>query len=144
MKEKIKDLIPYTGSYNAANSTKVITSGENFMWHQMAAYQWYHETEEDIKKTIGELQTLLINKQEIKALIFKAIDNFDWSHMYSDDSRPTRVQTERNKEFNEAFALCPKDIQVTAYQYFITQYMKYAPYPFNPISFEAFTKGVNV
>lgn len=141
---KILNLIPYFGKYTAETSKQVTTSGGNFVWHAMAAYQWFHQDEGDIEKTIKDLQSILDSKKNIKAILCNKIDQFDWSHMYSDDSRPTKVQKDRNKEFNEAIALCPLNIQTAVYQYFIFQYMKCAPHPTNPISLEQFLKGVDV
>ncbi len=141
--ELFRDLVPYS-SYNAENS-KIVASGEgNFMWHGMTSYQWYHQTMSDIENTIRELGNLLKSKEKMIQAIDAMIGGFDWSHMYSDDSKPTKAQAERDKLFNECIALCPEDIREYAYKEFIRQYLKFSPNGKNPMSYDQFMAGVKV
>lgn len=139
-----KNLVPYIGKYTADKCTSVTSDGGNFMWHGMTGYQWYNQTIPDIEKTIRELTRIVKSKNEMIMLLTEMISQFDWSHMYSDDSRPSKVQNERNCVFNECIKLCPEDVKEVVYQEFITRYLKFAVNPRNPISYDEFIKGIRV
>lgn len=142
--ELFKDLIPFTGSSNATNSQTPTVGGGNFMWHGMTAYQWHHQSIGDIERTIRDLEGLMKAKEKMKELIKSMIADFDWSHMYSDDIKPSRRQEERDKEFNACIALCPQDIKEYAYREFVTEYLRCSPNGKSPISYEDFIKGIKV
>lgn len=144
MKQAFKDLLPYMGSYNAENSMTPQVGGGNFMWHGMMAFQWHHQSSHDIENTIRDLGDILKKKEAMKEAIVEMIKDFDWSHQYSDDIRPSKVQKERDTHFNECIAMCPMDIKEFAYKQFITSYLLYSPNGKSPISFEVFLKGVRV
>lgn len=141
--ENFKQLIPYTGSYTGHNSYNIVQRG-NFMWHGMTAYNWFHQSEEDIKSTIDSLKNLLESKQEMKKMLRSQLENFDWTHMYSDSSQCSEKQKKRNKEFNECIALAPDDVKEYMYRRFIISYLHFSPSPKNPISYEEFIAGIRV
>jgi hypothetical protein len=136
---------PFLGNYTDPEKCKSVTSqGENFMWHAMAGYQWHHQTLRDMNKTMYELRELINMKIELQEGLCMQIDEFDWTHMYSDDSRPSRQQAERNKQFNQDLMLAPADIKFEVYKHFISRYLDWSPQAYAPISFETFKNGISV
>lgn len=136
--------IPYFGKETAESSLKVESGNGNFMWHKMTAYQWFHQSVKDINATIKELESIRDTKVELLSTFRILIEEFDWSHMYSDDSKPTTRQKERNKEFNELLKVCPGDLTLTVYGIFIKAYIDYAVHGTAPISYETFLKGIDI
>lgn len=120
------------------------TPSINFMNHNMIGFQWYHQSDSDIERTIRGLQGILSSKRTLKSMITKQLSEFDWTHMYSDDHRVTPRQEERNKKFNELVKECPYDLKIFAYIAFIKEYMNCSPSPMSPISYDKFIKGVDV
>lgn len=135
---------PITGNYNAENSKTVTADSANFMWHGMAAHLWYHRTVSEISDIAREMEKLIKAKEEMVESAKKLIDNFDWSHMMSDSSVPTKTQRDREKAFNQIVADCPGDVRVTIYKLFINAYVHFDINGKHPISYEQFIAGVKI
>lgn len=146
MNTDTKDIrLPFYGEYGYENSKSPVTQpAGNFMWFQMGAFHWYHQDVRQIKNTIKQLEDIIKDKERLVTAFKDMIDDFDWSHMFSDDGRPSRLQAERNKRFDEALAKCPDDVKFEVYKAFIREYLEHGIYGKTPMSFEEFKKGVNV
>ncbi len=135
---------PFTGSFNAENSREVKSGSGNFMWHGMEAYQWYHQTSHEIGETIRRLEKLLKAKEETVESAEKLINNFDWSHMMSDDSKPSKNQRDRETAFNQLVSDSPEDVRLTIYKLFINAYVHFDINGKNPISYKEFIQGIKI
>lgn len=142
--ELFKNFVPYTGKYTSDDCATVESGAGNFMWHKMTGYQWYHQTTVDLERTIRDLERMVKSKNEMIEMLKEMIAEFDWTHMMSDDSRPSEQQRERNRVFNECIKLCPEDVKEVAYREFIYAYLKFGLNPKNPISYDEFLKGIRV
>jgi hypothetical protein len=135
---------PFTGSYDAEKSKTVVSDSANFMWHGMTAHLWYHRTISELSTIVREIEKLIRDKEELVESAEKLIDNFDWSHMMSDDFKPSKTQRDRETAFNQLVSDSPEDVRLTIYKLFINAYVHFDVNGKNPISYEKFIQGIKI